>query len=193
MTRTICCLAGLALAATAALAQDRPAPSGEAPDMTKMGPMSRPVTKEDKKGVDELFKNMEQAWKSGDINAVAENVDFPVLMLSDDSSGAVKYFTASREQWMAIMKPMMTNMPKDLKMTHKHTATFLSDTLAVAIGEESVSGKMKGKWKSMSVLTNQGGRWKIKQMAEAGWGDMKPPAAASAPGGTPPSGAPANR
>jgi hypothetical protein len=155
--------------------------------------MSRPVTKEDKKGVDELFKNMEQAWKSGDINALAENIDFPVIMLSDDSSGAVKWFPASREQWMSMMMPMMANMPKDVKMTHKHTPTFLSDTLAVAIEEESISGKMKGKWKSMSVLTNQGGRWKIKQMAEAGWGDMKPPAAASAPGGARASGAPANR
>ena len=41
-------------------------------------------------------------------------------------------------------------------------------------------GKVKGKWKSMSVLTLKDGKWKFKEMSEAGWGDMKPPAAPSA-------------
>jgi hypothetical protein len=175
-------MAVLALSATA-LAEDKAAPSAGAPDMSKMGPLSRPVTKPDKKGVDLLFKTMMEACKSGDVDAAAENVDFPVIMLSDDSSGAAKSFPATREQWLAIMRPMMTNMPKDMKMTHKHDVTFLSDTLAVAIEENGIStGATKGKWKSMSVLTLKDGKWKFKEMAEAGWGDMPAPGKASASG-----------
>src|SRR4051812_27376481 len=121
MTRTafVCCLSLLTLGA-GAHAQDKaaaPAPGG-APDMSKMGPMSRPVTKEkeDKKGIEEMFKAMEAAWKSGDMNAAADLVDFPVIMLSDDSSGAAAHMEVNREQWLAIMKPMAEGMPKDVKM-----------------------------------------------------------------------------
>jgi hypothetical protein len=182
LTRTVCCAAVLALGATA-LAEDKAAAPAGAPDMTKMGPLSRPVTKPDKKGVDALFKTMMEACKSGDVDAAAENVDFPVIMLTDDSSGTAKSFNASREQWVAIMRPMLTNMPKDLKTTHKHDVTFLSDTLAVAIEDNGMSsGAVKGKWKSMSVVTLKDGKWKFKQMAEAGWGDMPPPGKSSASG-----------
>jgi len=174
----------LALAAAPALADDKGmAPAGAPPDMTKMGPMSRPVTKEDKKGIDELYKKMDEAWKKGDVEALAQNVDFPVIMLSDDSTGAVKHFEATRDQWVGMMKTF-ANMPKDMKMVHKHAATFLSDTLAVVIEDTQMTmGKMKGKWKGLAVVTLKDGAWKFKQMAEAGWGDMKPPttAAAAAP------------
>src|SRR5258708_4836032 len=148
MTRTICCMATLALSVTAFAADKTPpapaaaapaaAPMG-APDMTKMGPMSRPVTKPDKKGVDALYKASEEAWKKGDVNAAAELVDFPVIMLSDDSKGVVKHFNATREQWIGFMGPAMSGMPKDMKMSTKHAATFLSDTLAVSIDDNSMS------------------------------------------------------
>jgi uncharacterized protein (TIGR02246 family) len=192
MTRTIyCCITALALSAPA-LAQEKPAapgaapaaPTGAPPEMTKMGPMSRPVTKPDKKGVDALFKAMEDGWKKGDINVLADMVDFPVIMLTDDSTGTAKSVNMTREQWVEVMRPMLTNMPKDAKMTHKHDVTFLSDTLAVAIEDNGLTmGKTKGKWKSMSVLTQKDGKWKFKEMAEAGWGDMPMP-------GKPPAGGP---
>jgi uncharacterized protein (TIGR02246 family) len=171
--------------APAAPAAPSGAPSG-APDMTKMGPLSRPVTKEDKKGIDALYTAMEEAWKKGDVEAVADNVDFPVIMLSDTSAGVAKSFNATREQFIALMKPMAAGMPKDAKMSHKHTPYFLSDTLAVAIEENGLTmGKTKGKWKGMSVLTLKDGRWKVKEMAEAGWGDMNPPSMAATPSKTP--------
>jgi hypothetical protein len=166
---------------TTALAEEKPAPSAGAPDMSKVGPLSRPVTKPDKKGVDALYKTMLEACKNGDVDAAADNVDFPVLMLTDDASGVAKSFPATREQWVAIMRPMMSNMPKDMKTTHKHDVTFLSDALAVAIEENGLStGATKGKWKSMSVLTLKDGKWKFKEMAEAGWGDMPMPGKGSA-------------
>ena len=189
MTRTFCCIAVLALSATA-LAEDKPAGSAGMPDMTKIGPLSRPVTNPDKKGIDALFKTMMEACKSGDVNAAADNLDFPVVMLSDDSTGAAKSFLATREQWVEIMRPFITNAPKDVKMTHKHDVHFLSDTLAVAVEDNGMTmGKTRGKWKSLSVLTLRDGKWKFKEMAEAGWGDMpvpgnKPTGAAKTPTST---------
>jgi ketosteroid isomerase-like protein len=169
------------------------------PDMSKVGPMSRPVTKPDKKGVDDLYKAFEDAMHKGDVAAAADLVDFPVLMLSDDSKGVAKSFSATREQWTAIFSPLAQNMPKDVKTTSKHAPTFLSDTLAVSIETNSMTmGKTKGKWNAMSVLTLVDGKWKFKEMAEAGWGDMPAPAAvgsakpaAPAPAGKPAAPAPA--
>jgi hypothetical protein len=182
-TITLCSLLVLGLSSVA-LGDDKaappPPPPPGMPDMTKVGPMSRKVTKEDKKGVDELFKAAEEGWKKGDVNALADLVDFPVIMLSDDSKGEVKHFAATRDQWVGMMQSMVTGMPKDMKMKSKHSAHFLSDDLAVAIEEISMTmGKVKGSWKSMSVLTLRDGKWKFKEMAEAGWGDMKPPPGAT--------------
>ena len=193
MTRTICGLAILAIAATAQAADKAPAaaapsaPAEAAPsgmDMSKMGPMSRPVTKADKKGIDDAYKAFEAAMMKGDVNAAADLVDFPVIMLSDDSKGVAKSFNASREQWVGIFTPFATNRPKDMKMSGKHTPTFLSDTLAVSIEQTSMTmGKVKGKWNGFAVLNLVDGKWKFKQMAEAGWGDMPAkPAAAEAKG-----------
>jgi uncharacterized protein (TIGR02246 family) len=173
MIKTVTYLGILALS-TPAFAQD-PAPAGAPADMSKAGPWTRQVKNQDKKGVDQLFKSMEEAWKKGDVEAVADLVDFPVIMVTDDSKGEEKHLLATREQWVSMMKSM-TNMPKDQmpKMSHKHQVTFLSETLAVAIEDTSVSGKMKAKWKSMSVLTQRDGKWKVKEMAQAGWGDVTP-------------------
>jgi len=179
MTKTtICSLIILGLSTVAVADDKKPAaapPAAGAPDMTKMGPLSRKVTKEDKKGVDELFKAVEDSMKKQDVNAFADLIDYPVIMLSDDSKGEAKSFPASREQLIEMFKPMMSMpMPKDFK--HKHTAHFLSDDLAVVIEENSgTMGKEKGKWKSMSVITLRDGKWKFKELAEAGWGDMKAP------------------
>src|SRR3954471_13404896 len=78
MTKTtITSLIILGLSAVASAAEKPPAaPPAGAPDMTKVGPMSRKVTKEDKKGVDELYKSVEDAMKKGDINAFADLADF---------------------------------------------------------------------------------------------------------------------
>ena len=185
MTRTlISSLIVLGLSAVA-VADDKaaapPAGAAGAPDWSKVGPMSRKVTKEDKKGVDALFDSVKEAMKKGDINAFADTVDFPVIMLSDDSKGEARHFAAGREQFVELMKPMFGGMPKDMKMDHKHTAHFLSDDLAVVIEETSMAmGKQKGKWKSFSVVTLKDGKWKFKEMAEAGWGDVKVPAAGTA-------------
>ena len=100
MTRAVLTLAiTLALAASTARAADKApapaapsaaAPAGGMPDMTKMGPLSRAVTKQDKKGIDDLYKAFEDAMMKGDVAAAADLCDFPIIMLSDDSKGVAK-------------------------------------------------------------------------------------------------------
>jgi len=159
-------------AAPAAAPAAPAAPQG--PDMTKVGPMSRKVSKEDKKGISDVYKAWDEAWKKSDLNALAEMVDFPLLMMSDNSKGEEKHFEATREQFLGIMSGF-ANMPKDMKMTSKRTPTFISDSLVVAIGNVNMTmGKVKGSWHSFDVLTLKDGKWKFKQICEAGWGDMTP-------------------
>lgn len=185
-------VAGFALPASAqapatktmpAPAMKSPAPATTAPatheaapapgiDMTKMGPLSRKVTKEDKKGVAETYKAWDEAWKKGDVNALADMVDYPVIMMSDDAKGEEKNFEASREQFVGMMQGF-ANMPKDMKITARHAPTFISDSLVVSVNNNSLSmGKVHGTWHSFDVLTLVDGKWKFKQICEAGWGDM---------------------
>ena len=168
---------GASLSAGAQAPAGMPAAAPSGPDMTKMGPMSRKVSKEDKKGVSDAYKAWDEAWKKGDINALAEMVDFPIVMMSDNSKGEEKHFDANREQWLGMMQGF-ANMPKDMKVTAKHVTTFLSDSLAISINNLSMTmGKVKGSWHGFDVLTLKDGKWKFKQIAEAGWGDMAPTAA----------------
>ena len=187
--KKLCCALAMVAVSQVALAQDKAAPPpasppGAAPgmDMSKVGPMSRPVTKEDKKGIEEFFKASDEAWRTGNLDALLELMDFPLIMMSDDSKGAVGHYSANKEQWAQMMRPMLAGMPKDMKLKQKRTPTFLSDTLAVVVEETSMSlGKVKGKWKGFCVLNKkEDGKWKVKQMAEAGWGDIKPPGAQAA-------------
>jgi len=148
--------------------------AAQGPDMTKMGPMSRKVTKEDKKGVTDTYKAWDEAWKKSDVNALADLVEFPLIMMSDNSKGEEKHFEATREQFVAMMAGF-ANMPKDMKMTAKHAPTFISDSLVVSVNNDSMTmGKVKGSWHSFDVLTLKDGKWKFRQICEAGWGDMAP-------------------
>jgi hypothetical protein len=131
------------------------------------------VTKEDKKGVDALYKAMDEAWKSGNVEAVAANIDFPVTMATDSSTGATMADSWTKEKWVQMMKPAVENMPKDMKMKNTHKTTFISDNMAMAIEEHTMTmGKQKQSWKSASMLVKKGDKWMVKMMAEGGWGDM---------------------
>ena len=152
--------------------------------MSKMGPMTRKVTKEDKAGIDAMYKAMEEAHKKGDVNAMADLIDFPIMMVTDDSKGVESHSEWNKDMWVKMMEPFVKNTPKDMKDTHKRSYRFLSPDLAfVDIDENMTMGKMKGAWKAESMVVHKDGKWKVKMDAEAGWGDMKPPEgqAAAAP------------
>ena len=170
----------VAVLATAALAEDKPGSMPAKTDKEMMGgqnPMAmwkpRKVAneKEDKKGVDALYAAQEAAMKSGDVNAAAANIDFPVFMITDDSKGTPSADSFNKERWMAEVGESMKNMPKDMKMTHKRHYEFLTDSLAID-DTTMTMGKEKKEWKAAEFVVNKDGKWMVKTMAEGGWGDM---------------------
>jgi hypothetical protein len=192
----VVCVAAVALASSAwAQNQDAKAASPAAPaqggmmmDMSKMGPAARKPTneKQTKKEIEDFFKKQEEAMKKGDMEAGLAAIDFPVYMATDDLKGTPEAALWNREQYVQMMKPMMENMPKDMKMTHKPTITVLSDSLASVVDDFTMTtGKQKITGKNAGLLVKRDGQWKWKMMVEAGWGGMSPPQGAGGSGQTP--------
>jgi hypothetical protein len=176
--KTLIAFAALTLAAPVLAADEaKPAaPVAGAPDMSKMGPMARPVKNEkaDQKELADFGKAYEAASKKHDLAAMVDLTDFPVVMMTDSSKGEFKMVQMSKDEWTGMMKPFVDNAPKDMKMEMgKVTCTMMSDDLAQCVGVSTLSmGKMKGKYNSAMIMTRSGGKWKVKSMMEAGWGDM---------------------
>jgi hypothetical protein len=149
-------------------------------DMTKMGPAARKVTdeKKTKKELEAFFKASDEADKKGDFEAGVAAIDFPVFMATDDLKGVPEARSYSKDEYVAMMKPMMENMPKDIVMAHKRSITVLSDSLATVVDEwTQTMGKMKTNGKNATLVVKVGADWKLKSMVEAGWGGMPGPAA----------------
>jgi hypothetical protein len=126
---------------------------------------------------------MEQAGRRGDLAAATALVDFPVLMVTDDSKGEAHAVAWSREQWTAAMQPFYEK-PMDMPVTHSPTISILTDSLATVV--DRVTFTMGGKTvtsRNSTLLVRKGGQWKVKAMVEGGWGD----AMAAATAGSPPS------
>lgn len=171
----------------AGFAADQPASSSKDP---MAGWVPRKITKEqqDKKEIAALFKAMHEAGKNGDLNAAAALVDYPVLMVTDDSKGEATADSWTRERWMEVMAPFYKPMP-GMKMTDKPTIFLLTDSLASVDNQWTMTmGNKKTTGRSSSLVVRKDGQWRIKSMAEGGWGDMmkEKPATASEP--TEPSG-----
>jgi hypothetical protein len=157
-------------------------------DMTKMGPGARKPTNEaqTKKEIEATFKQMEEAEKSGNMDAMFSAIDFPVYMVTDDLKGVPETKQFNRDEYIAMMKPMMENMPKDMKMTHKRSIAVLSDSLANVVDDFTMTmGKQKVSGRNVMLLVKRDGQWKAKTMVEAGWGGMSPPQGAGSTGQAP--------
>jgi Domain of unknown function (DUF4440) len=170
-------------------------PSGfaaeQATDSTKdtkdpmAGWVPRKVTRDqqDKKEIAALCKTMHAAAKSGDLNAAVALVDFPVLMVTDDSKGEATAESWTREKWMEVMAPFYKPMP-GVKMTEKPTIFLLTDSLASLDNQWTMTaGNKTTTGRSSMILIRKDGQWRVKSMVEGGWGDMmkEKPAAASLP------------
>jgi uncharacterized protein (TIGR02246 family) len=127
----------------------------------------------DKQEIQALFKGMETAARTGDLDAAAALVDFPVMMMTDDSRGDAMGSAWSRERWTEAMKPFYGKPMKDMKVTHKPNIFLLSDSLAVVtdVATMAQGGKSITSRNSM-FLIRKDGAWRVKAMAEGGWGDM---------------------
>lgn len=149
-------------------------------DMSKMGPWSRKPTNEGqlKKEINDFIKKEDEIAKSGDFNAMLARIDFPIYMATDSASGKTEASEYSKEKYSAMMKPMMENAPKDMKINHKPTITVMSDNMALVSDDFTMTvGKEKFAGKSAGLLVKKDGAWMWKMMSEAGWGgmDMKQP------------------
>jgi uncharacterized protein (TIGR02246 family) len=143
-------------------------------DVTKTGPLSRKVTKEDRQGIEALFKAANDAWRKGDIQALAALYDFPIYMGTDRQDGTYEGGEWSQEQFNKIMGSMMKNDPKDVMNKEKLTPHFLSDTLAVVLVETTLTkgGKELGSYKSSVITVKKSGQWRVKSGIEAGHGTL---------------------
>jgi ketosteroid isomerase-like protein len=176
--------AGAGLAALAALAfapaaaQEKQAPQGD--PMASWKPPRVKAEKRDREEIQALFAKMEGASRKGDLEAAAALVDFPVLMVTDDSKGEALGSAWTREQWLETMKPFYKPMP-DVKITHRADIFVITDSLASADDRWSMTtGGKTLAGRSSTLVIRKGGAWKIKAMTEGGWGDL--PMAAPAQG-----------
>jgi hypothetical protein len=175
-------------------AEQKPAAtSAQAPgmDMSNMGPGARKPTneKQTKKEIQEFYKQQDELAKKGDFEALLATHDFPLYMATDDLKGVPEAKEYSREEYVAMMKPMYEGMPKDMKMTHKPTITVLSDSLVNVTDDFTMTmGKKKITGKNAALLVKRDGQWKWKAMIEAGYGGMPAPQGASGGAQMPPEG-----
>lgn len=166
-------LAMLLVPATLALAaEEKKAVPSDDPMAGWIPPKVRNEAK-DKQEIQALFRAMEAAGKKGDLDAAIALVDFPVMMMTDDTKGDAMGEPWSRERWIQVMKPFYDKPMKDTKVTHKPTIFLLSDSLASVddVCTMTTGGRTLTTHNSMFVIRRDG-KWLVKAMAEGGWGDM---------------------
>ncbi len=182
----------LLLVPTLALAaEDKPAAASGDP-MARWVPPKVKSEAKDKQEIQALFKAMEAASRSGDLDAAAALIDFPVTMITDDSKGQGSGEAWTREQWVQTMKPFYDRPMKDAKVTHRPTIFLLTDSLATVTDVYTMSqGGKSTTARTATTLVRRDGKWRVKTMAEGGWGDM-PTAGQAAGGGEPGAGSAAS-
>ncbi len=164
-------LALLLVPSVALAAQEKPAAaSGDA--MAGWAPPKVKSEAKDKQEIHALFERMDAASRKGDLEAAAALIDFPVTMITDDSKGQGTGEVWSREQWTQAMKPFYDKPMKDAKVTHRPTVFLLTDSLANVTDVYTVAqGKKTITARTAMSLVRRDGQWRVKTMAEGGWGD----------------------
>jgi uncharacterized protein (TIGR02246 family) len=162
-------LLSLVLSSSLAFAGEKTAP---ADPMAGWTPKKAVKEAQDRKEIAALIQAMDAAARKGDLAAAAALIDFPVLMVTDDSKGEASAGEWSREQWTQVMEPFY-KQPMTGKMTHKpviflasDSLATLNDTVTVAMGKKSMTSR------NTMLLVRKSGKWLVKSMMEGGWGDM---------------------
>ncbi len=165
-------LAMLLVPSLALAAEEKPA-AGSGDPMAGWVPPKVKNEAKDRQEIQAVFKAMDAASRTGDLDAAAAMIDFPVTMITDDSKGQASGDAWSREQWTQTMKPFYEKPMKDAKVTHKPTIFLLTDSLAnvtdvytMAQGGKSITAR------TSMLLVRRDGKWRVKTMTEGGWGDV---------------------
>jgi hypothetical protein len=181
-------LIALLLPATLASAEEKAAAPSAADPMAGWTPKKVTRDAQDRKEIAAFIQMMDDAGRKGDLAAATALVDFPVLMVTDDSKGQASAVPWSREQWTQAMEPFYKN-PMGGKVTHRPTVFLASDSLATLNDVVTMTmGKRSMTSRNTSILVRKDGKWLVKVMMEGGWGDMM----ATLPQQTPAQGAPAS-
>ena len=192
MIRMLSYVGILALAAPA-LAQEtqpRPASARTADDHRAghdpYGPWTGRSRSQDKKGMDQLYKAMEDAWKKGDVRGAGRQHRLPRHHVERQLKGSSRsHFEATREQWIGFMKPMVAMPKDDMKMSHKHKVHFLSDTPGGGHRGQHHVGQDEGQVEIHVGAHPEGRQLEGQGDGEAGWGDMTPTETAAEKARTP--------
>jgi uncharacterized protein (TIGR02246 family) len=164
-------LSSVVLAGSTLAAEPKPPAASGADPMAAWRPPRVANEAKDRQEILALFQKMEQAGKRADLDAAAALVDFPVLMVTDDSKGEAHSAQWTREQWVQAMRPFYEK-PMDMNVQHQPTISVLTDSLATVVDRATFT--MGGKTvttRSSTLLVRKGGGWKIKALVEGGWGD----------------------
>ncbi|HEX9399594.1 MAG TPA: hypothetical protein VF912_05745 [Anaeromyxobacter sp.] len=166
-------LAMLLVPSLALAAEEKTAAPSSGDPMANWVPPKVTNASKDKQEIQALLHAMDAAGRTGDLDAAAALVDFPVMMMTDDSKGEAMGEPWSRDRWTEVMKPFYDKPMKDVKITHKPTIFLLSDSLASVddVSTMTMGGKTVTS-RSSSLLVRRDGKWRVKTMAEGGWGDM---------------------
>jgi hypothetical protein len=169
---------GLATAVALAVARPAPAADEHATPAGEAGGIARTVTnaKADRAEILALLRALEDAARRGDVNGAAALVDFPVLMVTDDSRGEAMADSWSKDQWLEVMAPFYKPAP-GATIAHHPSIFLVTDSLATVADEVTTTlGKRKLSTRSALLVVRTGGRWKVKSMIEGGFGGApKPP------------------
>lgn len=171
MRRLSLIVSSVVLAGSALAAEPKQPAASTADPMAAWRPPRVVNEARDRQEILALFQKMEQAGKQADLDAAAALVDFPVLMVTDDSKGEAYGEPWTREQWIQAMRPFYEK-PMDMQIQHKPTISVLTDSLATVVDRATFT--MGGKTittRSSTLLVRKGGQWKIKALVEGGWGD----------------------
>jgi uncharacterized protein (TIGR02246 family) len=169
-----------ALVPALAFADDKGAPPSGDP-MAGWAPKKVTREAQDRKEIAALIQAMDDAGKKGDLAAATALVDFPVLMVTDDSKGQASAVEWSKEQWTQVMEPFY-KQPMQGKVTHKPVVFLASDSLATLNDVVTMTmGKKSMTSRNTTILVRREGKWLVKAMMEGGWGDMMAQSAAASP------------
>ena len=163
------------VAASVAFAQ---APAGSKTEgQDQMGGwMPEAVTKRDTKGIAKMMMAWHKAFMAKDLNAAAEYLDFPVLMVTDDGKGNVTAATWDKDTWVKNMTQSMSKMPPmkpGMKMPMPKTKyDFITNDIASVFASMTMPmGKKSMTTNSHCLVVLKDGKWLVKSMTEGGWGN----------------------
>jgi len=131
-----------------------------------------------RKELDVFYKNMDDAMARNDTTAANAVIDFPVLMMTDNSQGQGRGESVDRDRYTQMMSDSMKQVPaniseavKKAKLERKYE--LLTDSLAFVTTTRTLKleGQKGTTWKSGELLQKRDGQWRVKAMVEGGWGD----------------------